>query len=283
MTERESVETSLKVTLQLPPRPQVLIDLQEEVAKEDPELPHIERIISKDPGIAGAVLSLANSPAFYRRRKVLSLAEAIQLVGIKSVAHLVLSEALRQRLSDGSPLLERFWESSATGARLASQLAASPALRLLAVSAAEGYAFGLLRDCGLAVLMLRLPEYAATADEYLADLAIPEMARRELSEHQISHCHTGFMVAERWQLPPSWGIAIRYHHDFDRLAPDDSTIPTDAVRLICLSQLVDAWMLSSAGKHPDHVIRILEAVEAATGVPVVILRELVGAVEAQQV
>lgn len=71
------LDPALQSKLRIPPRPEVVSILQEEMRKEFADLARIGRAIGADVGLAGAMLRTVNSPAFGLSRKVSAVGQAI--------------------------------------------------------------------------------------------------------------------------------------------------------------------------------------------------------------
>jgi HD-like signal output (HDOD) protein len=81
--------------LAIPPRPEVVMVLFEEVRTDAPDLNRIVKAIVADPGISVGMLRSANSPFFSLSRKVLSVPQAVKVRGLKHVANIAHGLALR--------------------------------------------------------------------------------------------------------------------------------------------------------------------------------------------
>ena len=119
----DNVEDILR-GITIPSPPQILADLQLELAMPDPDLGQMADLISRDAGIAGGVLKTANSPFYGFSSRVTSIQQAVMLLGIKTVVNIVNTLCLRNELlaKEGLPdiaveILNRFWDSSTDVAR----------------------------------------------------------------------------------------------------------------------------------------------------------------------
>jgi HD-like signal output (HDOD) protein len=75
----------------IPSLPTLYEELTAVLRLDSPSLAQIERIISKDVGMAAKILQLANSAFIGALGRVSSLRQAVNLIGIESVRTLVLS------------------------------------------------------------------------------------------------------------------------------------------------------------------------------------------------
>ena len=75
---QENIENILK-GITIPSPPQIIADLQMEMAMPEPDLNEMADMISKDPGLAGGVLKTLNSP-FYGNRDIASISQAVMML-----------------------------------------------------------------------------------------------------------------------------------------------------------------------------------------------------------
>ncbi|QCP14757.1 HDOD domain-containing protein [Pseudoduganella umbonata] len=237
---REStVEDALLRSIRIPPRPSLLVDLQAELAEDDPSPRRIARIIGNDVGMSGALLKLANSPFFGAARKAKSVEQAINFLGINQCAALLTGLLARQAIDGGSNALNQFWDTSAR--RAESLVFIARRLRIAPPDIA--HTFGLFCDIGVPLLMDRFADYADT----LA-IAGHDTLRRftdvEDARHSTNHAAIGCLLARNWGLSPDVSWAILHHHDYSVL-DDDAT--DDAIR-----SLVAASVLAERGIARYH-------------------------------
>ncbi|GGY46841.1 HDOD domain-containing protein [Pseudoduganella sp. SL102] len=234
-----AVEDALLRSIRIPPRPSLLVDLQAELADDDPSPRRIARIIGNDVGMSGALLKLANSPFFGAARKAKSVEQAINFLGINQCAALLTGLLARQAIDGGSGALNQFWDTSARRAESLVFIA-----RRLRIAPADiAHTFGLFCDIGVPLLMDRFAGYADT----LA-IAGRDTLRRftdvEDALHSTNHAAIGCLLARNWGLSPDVSWAILHHHDYAVL-DDDAT--DDAIR-----SLVAASVLAERGIARYH-------------------------------
>jgi HD-like signal output (HDOD) protein len=228
-------------SIRIPPRPSLLADLQRELASAEPSPAAIGRIIASDVGMAGALLKLANSPFFGGTCRAKSIEQAIIFLGINQVASLMTGLLARQAIGADSAALAAFWDLSTRRAQ--AMVLLSRRLRIGAPDVA--HTFGLFCDTGVALLLERFADYAATfaaAAEPLRCFTDIEDAR-----HSTSHTAIGCLLARNWGLSSDVSWAILHHHDYSVL-DDDAT--DDAVRsLVALSLLAERALRAWQGQR----------------------------------
>ncbi|MBW7903646.1 MAG: HDOD domain-containing protein [Rhodocyclaceae bacterium] len=226
---------SLIKRFDVPPCPAVVGELQRELRKEAANAARVARLISRDVGLAGAVMRLVNSPAFGTGRDVGSINEALQILGFGRIFDLVAGELLKKSLDAGGPRLDRYWDSAA----LCADLCADLACRLPGTKRETAYCFGLFHDCGIPLLMRRFPDYrqtliAANAESGLGLLAVEE------AKHGTSHPVVGYLLARTWGLSETLCEAIRAHHNYEVLDPQSpARLPDEVCALIAICAIAE--------------------------------------------
>jgi len=92
----------------IPPRPQVVQQLQTELGKAEPDLRKAALIVSQDIGLTVAVLKAVNSPMFGLSRKAESIEQAVGLIGLRYLSILVTALSVRSLLKGEAQMLGRF-------------------------------------------------------------------------------------------------------------------------------------------------------------------------------
>jgi len=203
--------------LDIPPRPEVISILLEEKEKETPDSRRVTQAIMADVSMAAAMLKTVNSPAFGLRRKVTSVAVAVDLLGMKNVASLTTGLVLRH-VGGASPAMDRFWDTAEKVALTASYLAG----RLRGIGKEEAYTYGLFHDCGIALLLQRFPEYKALLIDANQAHHEPFTQVEERALH-TSHVAVGYFLAKSWFLSEDLCQAVLHHHDMSIYAPASGT------------------------------------------------------------
>ncbi|HJW02805.1 MAG TPA: HDOD domain-containing protein [Azospira sp.] len=221
----------------IPPCPEILTQIHAEMAKDEPDLKYLDRIICSDVALAAGLIAIANSPFFGFLKRVRSVREALLMLGLRTTSQAIAGLILRKLFPD-SPSLNRFWHSSASIARLSAWLAQS-SLREIRVQSDDAYTFGLFRDCGIPILLRRLPQYPDVLKQ-----ANGEQEKR-FTAVEDAHCPTnhaavGCLLAQGWWLPDEICLAIRHHHDAFPADPVAAKpIPAPSRGLIATVQLAE--------------------------------------------
>lgn len=229
----------------IPPRPVILDKVDAEMRKDEPDFKHLAEIIGSDVGLAASIIKVANSPFFGFGKQARSVAEALLVLGLKTVVHTIAGHAL-QNTFPRVPSLERFWDSAAQTARVSGWLALRLRGRVRA-RPEEAYTYGLFRDCGIPVLMIPFPEYPKILARANAETTLPFTAveDRLLS---INHAIVGAELVEDWRLPEEIQLAIRHHHDAAMLAEPAAERPRQTMQqLVAVAQVAEYLIQANTG------------------------------------
>jgi HD-like signal output (HDOD) protein len=150
--EKDPVGELIK-SIRIPPRPSLLLELQQELANTEPSPRRIASIIASDVGMSGALLKLANSPFYALRRKATSIEQAITILGMNQCIALMTGFMARQAITSGGPNLDQFWDESAMRAKAMVYLA----YKTRACPPDIAHTFGLFCNIGVPLLMGRFP------------------------------------------------------------------------------------------------------------------------------
>jgi HD-like signal output (HDOD) protein len=229
----EATASELLKSVTIPPRPTLLIELSRILQSDDPAPNKLAAVIMKDVAISASMLKTVNSPFFSLSRKVGNVLQAVQILGASNVRNIVTSLILRNTLAGSAAVsLERFWDSSEKIANI-SRLICSILPR---APGDEAYTFGIFRDCGIPILMMRFPEYRETLKVAGGDdrpLPVVEDER-----HGTNHVALGYLVARSWGLSPNLCEAIRCHHDSNVLTTPDN-VPPMSKTLVAVNYLAE--------------------------------------------
>lgn len=231
------LESSLQ-EIGIPTCPAIITQIKVEMEKDVPDLRYLIRTICSDVGVAGGLIGIANSPYFGSGRRIRSVREALQVLGLATAGRAVAGIVL-QNLFPITPQIERFWYESATVARLSGWL--SQKIRLaMDVRSEDAYTFGLFRNCGIPVLLKRYGQdyerVLKQADEEQR-LGIIEV---EESRFPTNHAAAGGALSRAWLLPEEITLAIRYHHDPQMITlSSDFSCGDEAVGLIAIGQIAE--------------------------------------------
>ncbi len=237
LTEDSAMEILSGLTL--PPQPGTLLEINGERAKAEPDVAAVARIIERDLSVAAAVLKTINSPLFGLPKKVESVRQAVVLLGMPNVVNVVIALAMKSELQGNNQAgIDRFFdEANDTALVLSSVMRDVPVM-----SADKAYLLGLFRDCGMPILLQRLPQYAEVLQEAAKR---PEQSLTDIEDARLNtdHAVVGALMSRHWHLPEEIGTIILNHHRTRELFGDAAWKPTpseDNIRtVIAVLAMVD--------------------------------------------
>ena len=235
---RAAVETALEKNLRaidIPPRPLIIDRIRSEMLQDEPCFRRVGQLINADVGLAAGLIRTASSPSFGLRARVRSVADALMLLGLDVTSRAVAAISLRRAFPNSGHYV-RFWDASARIAALSGWLAQE--VGLPGLHAADAYTFGLFRDCGIVILLRRLPGYQQTLARANVD-AKRSFTAVEQADCPTDHAAIGALMAVDWWLPDEMCQAIRHHHERSALAPAASELPRVSRLLIAVSQTAE--------------------------------------------
>jgi len=218
----------------IPPKPAVLVALQQELTKAEPDPVDFADIISRDVALSAIVLKTVNSPMFALKRELSDIRQAVVLLGADRLNHLVTFFALRQSFTGKSVIsLEKFWDNTMEVATM-SRFVLNYLTDRCEVEADELYALSLFRDCGIPLMAMKYTNYREVLSEANHS---PHHSFTEIEEghYGTNHAIVGYFVASSWHLPKALCELILRHHDVDFL--NDSLVSETQKDLYALNKI----------------------------------------------
>lgn len=244
----KNVESILE-KMEIPPRPGILDQILLETRQEEPDFLRLATLMSEDISLAASLIKTVNSPFFGLQRRVSSVQDALMLLGLEVAGRMVAGILLRHSFPR-RPDLDELWDASLKVALLSHWLAAKLG-KAEGVRPSDVYTFGLFRDCGMAILLLKRQRYAQTLERARAEafLAFTEV---EQSEHEIDHAQVGAKLAKDWCLSEEMAWGILHHHAIRAPAAELEGHSPAALRMVALAQLADQLLQANGKLAADH-------------------------------
>jgi HD-like signal output (HDOD) protein len=201
----------IKDLKQIPTIPAVLAPLLRylEQPVEDLDVQKVTDMIAQDKALAAQCLQMANSPLYGRYQKVDSLRTAILGLGFHRVSDIAMTCGvlnLTPKNSNGiDPVV--FWEHSLGCALVCRHIART----LSYPDPGKAYLAGLLHDLGIIVNLWSLPKQFRAAFERAHTERIP-LHEAEQAILGFTHCESGRLLAENWDLSPDLRAVVSLHH-----------------------------------------------------------------------
>lgn len=263
----ESVVEGVEDLLSLP---DAALRLNALLVDPDASTRDIAEVVSVDAGLSARVLRAVNSAYFGLRTRVDTISKAVSMIGTSELHSLVLTTSAAQAFKNISYKLmdmETFWQHSVRAALAARGLAETSLKR----HRERVFLSALMHDIGKLVLYHQVPGVSARILEAVAQGHPQEDV--EFSLLGFSHADVGAVLLERWNLPASLTVPVRYHHRYaeapeylqeaalihlgSRIA-DYMELEVDA-RVGQLPDAEEAW--SQAGCSPEELEEVVAEVD----------------------
>lgn len=232
---QEDIETVLRGTT-IPSPPQVIVDLQMEMAMPDPDINAIAKLIADDAGLAGGVLKTINSGIYGGGENITSISKAVMLLGMDSIMRVINTLCLRNEMMNMDKIPDRlfaamngFWDSATEVAHCSVMIAH----KLQFSRPDHAYALGLFHNVGVPLLMLKFEHYAEVMRESY-EKPSPRIVDTENRLIDTNHAVLGFFVARSWKLPKNLCQLIAQHHNVEIFQGKNSLNADDTMLLAIL-------------------------------------------------
>ena len=195
---------------QLPSLSSVVLRLLELFGREEPDSTAICGAFDRDQALAARVLRIANSPFYGMPGQVVSIRNAMVVLGMHNLRNLTLTAAV----TSSFPAFESDWFDQNIFWRHSMAVALSTDALATCVGRSQESAFtaGLLHDIGRLVLVTCFPEHSreVAMHQKQHDCSCVEAEREIL---QLDHAMVGAALARRWKFAEVIQQAIVAHHE----------------------------------------------------------------------
>jgi HD-like signal output (HDOD) protein len=202
-------------TIELPTIPEVLVKLNDVIARPDTSAPDVAKVIGADPAVSTNILRIVNSAYYGLQTRVASVSLAVSVLGFNMTKKVALKAAVfsvfakrREPLQNFDPA--GFWKHAVfVGVAARALVARSPAFAR--THPEDAYIAGLLHDIGKIILMEKIaPRYLETLRKAAQQGRCESDVERE--DFGFTHADVGSVLAIKWSLPEDLATAVRYHH-----------------------------------------------------------------------
>ncbi|MFZ6675530.1 HDOD domain-containing protein [Undibacterium sp. Xuan67W] len=207
-----AIEEIIQEVKDLPTLPAVVMELLNNIDKEDLDVQDIAQKVNRDMALTAKTLRYANSAYYSTMVKVGTIPQAISLLGIDAFKQIVMTAALSgcfpENNCDGFSHKE-FWRHSNAVAIAAKILA-----KRLSFNLDLAFTAGLLHDIGALVLVTNHPAQYSSCIAYRNEHQLTQIdAEQHLLE--VDHAQVGEALAKEWQFSDAMIKAIAGHHKPD--------------------------------------------------------------------
>lgn len=195
------------------PSPPIVIQKLQSCIAQDVGNHELAQIIETDQAFTARILRLVNSPFYGFAGRIVSVEEAITMLGLNTIHQLLLTTSLLNtiKIENRALDLNKFWIHSFGVGVVAKRLLFKRSKDVQN----EGFLGGILHDIGRLIFVRLDP--AGFIDFYSRKNKAIDLTT-ELKHWQIDHQKLGEILAQKWNFPPSISTAIANHHTPDEIA-----------------------------------------------------------------
>lgn len=191
--------------------PPVVAEILQAMSDQNVTTTKVIALIESDQGLTAKILRVANSPFYGLRSDVTNTAQALRMLGLDEIGHLLLTCQMKSRLmslnTQQQSRLEILWKHSVATASVSRLLAN----RFRLPTDGKEYTAGLLHDMGKLVLIQYFPAQYAAIESLIITASKKDIdAEREMIS--IAHTEIGKQIGEKWRLPKDYLDVMQYHH-----------------------------------------------------------------------
>ena len=234
--------------VQIPPQPEILVEIDKELQQADPGVPRVACLIRSDVSLSAGVLKVVNSARFGLRTRVESVHQAVTLLGLNCIRNLLSAAVLKRSMAAaGVPDMPRYWDSAVAIASASMEVAR----RVTHIPPDEAYTLGLFCDVGIPLLAGRYPDYIETL-RMANSREGGRFTDLEEERYQTNHAVIGFYMASSWHLSPANKAAINSHHNVDEILGNNVPAGREVeTRLAILKLAEQAEHLCNRSQHQN--------------------------------
>jgi HD-like signal output (HDOD) protein len=189
--------------IDIPARPESLVQLSLLMADDDMNLQAASRLIEGDMALAAAVMKAVNSSLYGLKGRVQSVQQAITYLGMREVAAITFEMGLRAAFPPAADL-EPIWKRAAQRGVIMGRLASA-----MGQDAWAAHSAGLFEECGKAVLYRHAPDHYPSMLRAARDDS--ELVSLEMAGFGVSHDALGAALCESWGLGAAAVASVRHH------------------------------------------------------------------------
>lgn len=193
------------------PSPPIVIQKLQSCMAQDAGNYELAQIIETDQAFTARILRLVNSPFYGFAGRIVSVEEAITMLGLNTIHQLLLTTSLLNTIKIDSRALDlnKFWAHSFGAGVIAKRLLFKRRKDIQN----EGFLGGILHDIGRLIFVRINPTQFV---KLFSRQSKPIDLCEEEKHWQIDHQKLGEILAQKWNFPSSISTAIAYHHTPDK-------------------------------------------------------------------
>lgn len=245
----------MTATLAIPPRPDILMEIQGMLSHDELDVSSLSGLIKQDVALYSVLLSAVNSPWLGLNQPVESVEKAVTILGITKVTNLLRAVLVRSCFPD-TPLLESFWTTATEVASICDDLARKYGI----VNADNAYTTGMLHNTGMAIMLNEFDGFEPFMNKH-AHRPIDELTVLQRREFKTDHFLQGALLAKQWYMPSEVSLAIRYQPIVKSVLTGKKELPVSVTSLLAVLTLAknisneyrNYWSIQNDAFHGDSM------------------------------
>jgi|GEM_PF-433815 len=247
----------LGMVVRVPTPPPLLEELHRMLDDPRAGMDDIAALLQKDAGLTASLFRTLAKPVYGLRRPPETVAQAMSIVGLKTVAELACGLSIQSAIYGESPFYAWFWERANEIANYAATIARRQRA-VCNVFPEHAQLAGLFVDCGVPILVQHIERYVwpfTTAEGYIW----PDLVEED-RKFNTDHAVVGYFCARHWHMPDYVCQAIRWQHE-------PINVENKAATLIAILQVAthiyNVYAMKEDHGWEDHRSRALEEIGVA--------------------
>ncbi len=206
----ENLIINLECIDNLPTLPTVFTKVTELINKPNVTARQIAEVIETDQAISMKLLKIVNSPFFGFSRKILTVQDAVVLLGFNATRNTVTSISIFNTMNTSSDEelfdMTEFWKHSIGTGMVARFLA-----RKVHIDPENAFVAGIIHDIGKIILQQYFKDELTKVIKVMKEKN-KSFFEAELEVYRGTHCDLGCYLADKWNLPFPLVEVIDLHH-----------------------------------------------------------------------
>lgn len=263
----------IKVSDRLPTPSGTALAIIKLLQREDATARALAQLVQTDPALTGRILRLVNSPAIGARRHIVSVMDAVLILGMNTVRQFALSLSLVADHREGRCKAfdyAMYWSMSLARAVALQSIAAREQI----VSPDEAFTMGLLAEIGSLVLATVWPDDYSACLEHARGESLLSAERERFA---IDHDHLSVMLLADWGFPADFLQAMELSLD---ATPLDDSRAARLARQLAFARQIAHYCLTQESDRP-RLVPALQAAATDHGLDAASLTEFLASAEAQ--
>jgi len=209
-THQEFRDPALKMAVRIPSPPPLLDELNQLLDDPNAGMEDIGKVIQTDAGLTASLYRTLTKPVYGLRRPPETVAQAISIIGLRTISELVKGLSLESAIYGESKFYPWFWDRANDIARYARTIAWKQRT-VCNLFPEHAQLAALFMDCGVPILIQHNEKYEyafITSNGY-----VWPNVQAEDAKFDTDHAVVGYLAARHWKLPDYVCQAVRWHHE----------------------------------------------------------------------